>query len=1071
MPQRKINLPAKVSAPFVDRYVPRKEVFVLLAEAHKRRAITWISAPGGAGKTMLTKSYLDSAGIMPLWYQVDRRDEDPATIFHYLSMSVAASTGSHYQALPALTPEYLRGLPVFAANFFESLFAQLAKPTVLVFDNCQDIPADSPFFTILRGAVEELWEGCHIICISREKPPAEFAAFRAKQLMSVIDENMLRFTADEISELAELNGKPIVDKNTAEKLASKTLGWAAGLVLLIDDPELFDLDDSHYLTSGSNLLFDYFANEFFNQWDDATRDFLIKTALLPRISSASAEAISKNNNAADILERLLKKNFFTILYSNRPRIYQYHPLFREFLLAQVKDYLPEEEFISVHADAAKLLLEDKYLEDAVALYIVVEDWSSLGKVIIQNAKLLISKGRFKTLSAWIDAIPESVREAEPWLVYWAGVGLQPFNPKAAYEYYERAFDLFMGQNNQLGMVLSWVALPDAVTFSLGNYQIFDDWLEKFERNIGADYQIANDDIDARLTKSMLNIFSFRSVERKVLDYWIDRGAALLNRSLDVNLRVLLGCRLFHTYFNLGLLAEEKQVYESVDALMDSPEVLPVNKILWSVYRGLYGWTSNQSPITDEAVREGIRIAEASSIHALDGVIYCIGALHCTANADIEKAKAYLDNVSPSIPLSNPLQLTLYYLAIGSRAILEGDHAEAVLATQKSVDTMRENGGLFPQIHCQLVLAHALLEQGNKAAARENIQEIERLNEKHQSEVTRFQVLILHAYMALLDADTDLVLEYLRQAMDLASQREITLFHCGFRRDVIGRLCALALQHKICEDYLCQQIRKYDIAAPANAGERWPWMCQVNTLGRFEIILNGKSLDLNKGKGKPQALIKALLAFGGRNVPEDKITEAIWPDAEGDAAHSAFSTTMHRLRKALGRDDLITIRNRQVSFNPELVWIDYQALACAADSLGRKELTQQQYAQLTDEFFKLYRGDFLLNENESWMFSQREKIANCFLRHVAVIAEYYEGQQNWERVVELYQHGLEVYPLSESFYQGLLEAYCAMGHRTQAIDTYQRCVKLLQSELSQPPSAKLVKLYESLLKGDGSSLMH
>ncbi len=52
----------------------------------------------------------------------------------------------------------------------------------------------------------------------------------------------------------------------------------------------------------------------------------------------------------------------------------------------------------------------------------------------------------------------------------------------------------------------------------------------------------------------------------------------------------------------------------------------------------------------------------------------------------------------------------------------------------------------------------------------------------------------------------------------------------------------------------------------------------------------------KAQRKPLALLQALVAFGGQRVREDRLSEALWPDADGDAAHQALSTTLHRLRR-------------------------------------------------------------------------------------------------------------------------------------------------------------------------------
>jgi len=48
-----------------------------------------------------------------------------------------------------------------------------------------------------------------------------------------------------------------------------------------------------------------------------------------------------------------------------------------------------------------------------------------------------------------------------------------------------------------------------------------------------------------------------------------------------------------------------------------------------------------------------------------------------------------------------------------------------------------------------------------------------------------------------------------------------------------------------------------------------------------------------------------LAYGGRDVPEQTLCDALWSDEEGDAAANALAITVVRLRKLLGRRPFLT----------------------------------------------------------------------------------------------------------------------------------------------------------------------
>jgi hypothetical protein len=72
------------------------------------------------------------------------------------------------------------------------------------------------------------------------------------------------------------------------------------------------------------------------------------------------------------------------------------------------------------------------------------------------------------------------------------------------------------------------------------------------------------------------------------------------------------------------------------------------------------------------------------------------------------------------------------------------------------------------------------------------------------------------------------------------------------------------------------------------------------MGQFETRIDDKPLEFGrKAPKKTIALLKALVAFGGHEVSEEKLTDALWPGEEADTARQSLSAAVHRLRRLLG----------------------------------------------------------------------------------------------------------------------------------------------------------------------------
>ena len=161
---------AKLSQPRLSAPLLRERLFGLL-DTLRERPVVGVVGPPGAGKTTLVASYLSARRIPGVWYQVDEGDADAAAFFYYLRLAVQKAASDSEPELQLLTPEYLKDLRGFSRRFFRQFYTRLPQPSVLVLDNFQDAPDDSPFVAIVREALSEIPQGVNIILCSRSDPP------------------------------------------------------------------------------------------------------------------------------------------------------------------------------------------------------------------------------------------------------------------------------------------------------------------------------------------------------------------------------------------------------------------------------------------------------------------------------------------------------------------------------------------------------------------------------------------------------------------------------------------------------------------------------------------------------------------------------------------------------------------------------------------------------------------------------------------------------------------------------------------------------------------------------------
>lgn len=1046
---------AKVTRPEPAQVLMRTRLFERL-DAEWEQPVIWVGAPAGAGKTLLVSSYLEARKLHGLWYQVDEGDADLATFFHYLGLAAREAAPRYRTPLPALTPEYLPGLKTFTRRYFERLYQRLKPPAVWVLDNYQEVPLRTPLHEVVRDGATLLPRGVRLIVISRAEPPPAFARLRTHAELTFLGWEALRLTLEEAQGIAALRQEDAHRCSSAgiEQLHAQTQGWAAGLVLLLDQARLDDVTIAPVDETSQQVLFDYFAGELFERAAASTQAILLKTALLPKMTARMAEELTGDPETGRVLEELHRNNFFILRRAQTEAVYEYHPLFRDFLRARARDTFAPERLSALRRQAAGILAGAGQTEEAVVLYQAAGDWASLIPLLLSEAPQLLVQGRHQMLAQWLTALPPETSEQHAWLRYWWGMARLPFDPPEAREHFERAYALFEGVDDPAGLYLSLAGVVDSYTLVWHDFTPLDHWIAVLERLCARHPEPPSQAIEVRLC-SIMTALLFRQPQNPGLALLVERARTLMPSITDANQRLQLGGYLVNHYLWMGDLITGAELIDLLEPLRRLPAIAPLTRAQWCCLRAHYHLLTGDHHAQLEDATTGLAIAAESGLHAFDYQLLAYGAYAGLHAGDLPRAEAFLLEMRQAMVSPSPIALGHYQFLSALVALQRGDYAQALEHARSVLEAMRASGPLL-QANCLTLLAIAAFKCGRHTEAAAHLGAARGLGQMTGSRLIEYSGLLAEASIALERQDEVLGLERLRQMLRLSRARGGLNDCCWWGPADMARLYARALEAGIEVEYVQALIRRSGLTPPdpATAPEHWPWPVKVYTFGGFAVVKDGETLRFTaKVQRKPLELLMALLALGGQEVPQESLADALWPDADGDAAYRALITTVQRLRRLLAHPEAIVFTEGCLSLDPRYAWVDarvFEQLLRRAEQ-ARKERDGSITHALSEQALSHYRGPFLNKTEAPWAVALRERLRAKYLQHLLALGREWERAGRWEEAAGLYLRGLEADELVEAFYQHLIRCYQRQGRAAEARAVYERCRRVLAASLGTTPS--------------------
>lgn len=395
--------------------VPRRRLTAILEEGSTRR-LSLVSAPAGFGKTTLALEWLHQTQRRFAWLSLDADDNDPSRLLNYLVAALQSIQSSWGASLPTM----LQSLPPPPRLVLSTLLNDITTdPTnfVLVIDDYHLIRASAVHDTLIF-LIDHMPPSMHLLLLTRADPPIPIARLRAGEQMAEIRAELLRFTQQEA--LIFLNDMMRLElaAEDVDALNTRTEGWIAGLQLAA----LFlqrDPDTSGFIsafTGSHRYILDYLVEEVLQQQPTETKEFLLQTSILDRLSGPLCDAVTGQVTSQTILEQLEGDNVFIVPLDHERHWYRYHHLFADMLRHRLQQEQPAL-WPELHRRAVQWYEQNGQLSDAVEHALRGKSWGVAGRLIGAASRSMLVLGRSAVLRHWLEELPSDVLHTRPELCF------------------------------------------------------------------------------------------------------------------------------------------------------------------------------------------------------------------------------------------------------------------------------------------------------------------------------------------------------------------------------------------------------------------------------------------------------------------------------------------------------------------------------------------------------------------------------------------------------------------------------------------------------------------------------
>jgi len=1040
-----------------------------------------VSAPAGYGKTSLLIDVAHQTEFPACWYSVDSLDTNPYHFIAHFNAALARQFpvfGKQTAAILQTTQPNLAGLDSLVTTIVNELHESIQDHFIFILDDYH-LASNEILDHFVNQFIYHTGEYCHLVIISRSQIQLpDLSLLVGRNQVEAIGATELAFRADEIQALVQQTYHQTISLATAQKLVDATEGWITGLLLSASTLWQNVANQQLRVSQVAGVdLYDYMAQQVFEQQSAHMQDFLLRTALLKEFDADLCRQVlgrpqDPNMRWSDLIEIARRRNLFVQPIETLDGQLRYHPLFQDFLQTTKARKNPEQT-AQIVDQLAKVYLKQQAWEKAHTLYQQRGNTNAAADVICRAGGWLVKNGRFKTLSKWIDDLPQQEINNRPLLVAMRGYATA-MNGKiepglALLNLAKTSLNSEKDHHNLIQTVI-WRSVVNCLS---GNYQAAltdaEAALEKTRQN----GQSPEFEIEALRVKGQSLL---RMGQAHQATECLEQALQLSQQLDDDEYIARLHLEMGTAYMAVGYYVQAHDYYHNAlkhwrktGNILRQADLLNKLGILFS-QRGDYERAAS-------VLEEGLKYAQQSGNVRREGFILCsIGNLY--SRLDILKAAhaAYHQANPLAQRLSDRFLQVNLVLARTALARTQQNYTLAQNLLDVAQALIKNGQSPYEQTLYQLERGQLALALDNHEQAIRHLQEVAYRLEHNGQLVKSSQAYLYLAMAHYVGQNPEQALCAMQHAFWLgtALQSHHPLMQAG---KTVKPLLEWAQEQPALgykATHLLNQIKEFEKRTPtlrrhlrqkiSKAVTILPKLT-IKTLGKTQLLCDGKPVTCSQWQTQRRVreLFYYILAHSDDGLTREAIGTVFWPDSSAKQLAQQFKNAIYKLRRAVDKDIILYKETQdRYYFNRNL---DYEYDV----ELFYNYITQAQTASIIQEkiaaykvAIKLYQGSYLLDVDGTWVLTEREQLRRIYIEANIKLIELYLETVNYKLAITYCQQTLLEDPYHEELHRQAMRAYAALGNKAALVRQYKQCSHKLKKDFAASVSPQTKALFKALV---------